>query len=54
MHISFRRRELKRFYEKDDRKGINPKYVDKIARILACLEIATKPEEMNLPGYGLH
>jgi proteic killer suppression protein len=54
MIISFRHRGLKRFYEKDDRKGINSKYADKIARILARLEIAIEPEDMNLPGYRLH
>jgi proteic killer suppression protein len=28
--------------------------VPKISRILARLDVATRPEQMNLPGWGLH
>jgi proteic killer suppression protein len=50
----FRHRGLKRLYEKDDRRELNPQHADKIARILARLDEATRPQDLNLPGYRLH
>jgi len=47
-------RGLKRFYADDDRRGLNPQHVDKIARVLAHLDRAARPEDMNLPGFRLH
>jgi proteic killer suppression protein len=38
----------------DDRRGLNAENVEKIARVLARLQRAAKPEDMNLPGYRLH
>jgi proteic killer suppression protein len=49
-----RHRGLKRFYEDDDRRGLNPEHVEKISVILARLDHAAKPEEMDLPGLRLH
>ena len=51
---SFRHKGLKRLYEKDIAKGLSADMVPKIERILARLDVATGPEMMNLPGYGLH
>lgn len=45
---SFRHKGLKRFYEKDDRKGVPPEMADKVARILARLDVANAPEQMLL------
>jgi toxin HigB-1 len=39
---SFRHRGLKRFYEKDNPKGLRADLVDKIARILARLDEANR------------
>lgn len=50
----FRHKALQRLYEKDERKGLPPASVDKIARILARLDVATGPEQMSLPGWKLH
>ena len=50
----FRHKGLQRLYEKDERKGLPAASVDKIARILARLDVATRPEQMNLPGLKLH
>ena len=50
----FRHRGLKRLYEDDDRREVNPQHVDKIARMLARLDVATRPEELDLPGFRLH
>ena len=45
---------LKRLYEKDDRRRVDPAQVDKIRRILARLDEATGPSDMDLPGWRLH
>ncbi len=50
----FRHKGLQRLYEKDERKGLPATFVDKIARILARLDVATGPDGMNLPGLKLH
>jgi len=50
----FRHRGLRRLYEHDDRRELNPDHADKIARILARLDEATRPEQLDLPGFRLH
>ena len=54
MIIGFRHRGLQRLYERDDRRRIPPEFVDKVERILARLDVASEPRNMNLPGYRLH
>lgn len=51
---SFRHKGLKRFYEKESARGLPADMVNKIARILARLDVAAGPEMMNLPGLNLH
>ena len=50
----FRHRGLPRLFEDDDRRGLNPEQVDKIARVLAQLNRSSRPEEMDLPEFRLH
>jgi proteic killer suppression protein len=50
----FRHRGLKRLYKHDDRREVNPQHADKIARILARLDVAARPQELNVPGFHLH
>jgi proteic killer suppression protein len=45
---------LKRLYEDDDAAGLNPGHAEKLRRILARLDIATTPQDLDLPGYRLH
>jgi toxin HigB-1 len=52
----FRHRGLRRLYEDDDQRELNPQHADKIARVLARLDIATRPERLHplkgeLAGY---
>ena len=54
MILGFRHKDLKRLFEKDERQGIPHPWVNKIIRILARLDEATQPGDMNLPGYQLH
>lgn len=51
---SFRSKALKGLWEKNATKGIDPKSLKKIKRILSALNAATKPEDMNLPGLHFH
>ena len=51
---SFRHKGLKRLYEKDERKGVPPALADKLERILARLDVAKAPQQMDLPGLKLH
>jgi toxin HigB-1 len=51
---SIRHRGLRRFYENDDRRGLNAEHVEKIATILAQLDRAAKPDDVALPGFRLH
>lgn len=54
MIISFRHKGLKLFYEKGDASKLQPQHVNKIRLILTRLDAAKTPEELNVPGYGLH
>jgi proteic killer suppression protein len=54
MISSFRHRGLQRLYEYGDRSRLNQAYVAKIERILARLDVATTPEDVDAPGFGLH
>jgi proteic killer suppression protein len=51
---SFRRKGLKRLFQKGEAKGIRPDQVHKVENILFVLNRARKPEDMNLPGFRLH
>ena len=50
----FRHRGLRRLYEDDDRRELNSQHADKIARMLARLDQATHPDQLDLPGFRLH
>jgi proteic killer suppression protein len=54
MIVSFRHRGLKLVYEKGDRRRLSSEHADKIERILARLDEATEPRNMDLPGFRLH
>ena len=54
MILGFRHRGLERLYEKGDRRRIPSQYVANVERILARLDVATEPRNMDLPGYRLH
>lgn len=54
MIISFKHKGLKLFYEKGDASKLQPQHVSKIRLILTRLDAARTPEELNVPGYGLH
>ena len=41
-------------FEKGDRRRITPSLIPKVERVLARLDAAAKPGDMDLPGFGLH
>jgi proteic killer suppression protein len=51
---SFKSRALKAFWERDDAAKIRPDLLDRIARRLDALNAATRPDDVNLPGFDFH
>lgn len=45
---------LERLYQRDDESGIRPDMLARVKDILARLDVAQKPKDMDLPGYRLH
>lgn len=51
---SFRHKELQRVWETGDVRGWNIGSPDRLQSILALLQAAETPTDMNLPGLRLH
>ena len=51
---SFRHRGLRRLYERGDASKLPPDMVEKIETILAALEVATAPKDLDRPSFRLH
>ena len=51
---SFRHKGLEKFYKTGSKAGIQAKHAAKLRRILGLLDVATKADDVNLPGYRLH
>ena len=51
---SFRHKGLERLYKRANRKGVQAAIVNKVERILGRLDVASAPEQMDLPGWQLH
>lgn len=51
---SFAHKGLERFFRTGSKSGIRPDHAGKLARQLALLNVATRPEEMDFPGWWLH
>ena len=54
MIASFNNAALKRYWTTGKAKGLPARDISKITRILSLLHAATKPSDMNLPGYRFH
>lgn len=54
MIVGFRHRGLRRLFKNGDRTRISPQIIAKVERVLARLDVAAGPSDMNLPGFGLH
>jgi proteic killer suppression protein len=51
---TFRHKGLKRLFESDKQGGIRPDQVRRIKDVLAHLDGAQQPADLDLPGYRLH
>jgi proteic killer suppression protein len=51
---SYRHKGLRRFTETGSKAGIQPKHAERLRRLLTALDVASRPEDMNAPGYELH
>ena len=50
----FRHKGLQRLFEKSDHSKVRTQDVRKLEHILAVLNRAKKPDDMDLPGFHLH
>jgi len=51
---SIRHKGLKRLFEQDDPRGVNPEHVGRLRDILATLHAAPSVAHIDLPGFRLH
>ncbi len=51
---SFRHKGLKRLYNDDDRSKLPPDMVERIRDILALLDVAADPADLDRPSLKLH
>lgn len=51
---SIRHKGLKRLYEDDDPRGVMREHAEKLRDILARLDAAGTPADMDVPGFRLH
>lgn len=54
MILGFRHRGLRRLYEDDDKRGVNAQHLPRILTILARLDVARRPDDMDVVGLRLH
>jgi len=48
-----RHKGLKKLYQTGSAAKVNPNHADKLRRILGVLDQASRPEEVDLPGFRL-
>ncbi len=51
---SIRHKGLKRLHEDDDPRGVINEHQEKLRDILARLDAASSPADIDLPGFRLH
>jgi toxin HigB-1 len=51
---SFRHKGLEQFFLTGSKAGIQPSHARRREDQLSALNVATKPEQMNFPGWKLH
>jgi Plasmid maintenance system killer protein len=54
MIIDFRHKGLQSFFQTGSKKGIIAVHEKRLNIILAMLDVATTPKELDLPGFRLH
>lgn len=51
---SFQHKGLEAFFRRGSKAGVQPKHAVKLRVQLTALDAATKPEDLNAPGWQLH
>ncbi len=51
---TFTHKGLQKFYERGTVAGITPEHARRLRQIMALLDTAASPEDMDLPGLNLH
>jgi proteic killer suppression protein len=51
---TFRHKGLEKFFLTGSKAGIQPKHAAILADQLTLLNVARKPEQMTVPGWGFH
>ncbi len=51
---SFRHKGLQRLFVNGERRGLQADMIEKLENILAVLNRARVPSDVNLPGFSLH
>lgn len=51
---TIRHRGLNRLYQKGDTGGVRADQITRIEDVLAHLDAAIRPSDLDLPGFGLH
>jgi proteic killer suppression protein len=51
---TFQHKGLKQLFEKRNSAKVNAQQKDKCLRLMDALDAASKPEDMNIPGFGFH
>lgn len=54
MILSFSHKGLESLFRSGSKAGVQPAHVGRLRRQLAQLDAASKPQDMNLPGWRLH
>ena len=54
MIVSFRHKGLEALFRESSTRGVQAAHAPKLRRILAALDAASTPAELNQPGYKLH
>ena len=51
---TFSSKLLKNFWSRGRAKGIDPKSAERLEELLSALHAATRPEDMDVSGWGFH
>ena len=54
MILSFQSKPLRLYYDKGDASKLPADQLTRIQNILTRLDVARKPEQLNVPGYDYH
>ncbi|MBZ9997606.1 MULTISPECIES: type II toxin-antitoxin system RelE/ParE family toxin [unclassified Mesorhizobium] len=54
MIVGFRHKGLEAFFQTGSTRGIQAAHAGKLGRILALLDVAAGPQDLNIPAFRLH